>query len=135
MKTKKVLIEGMSSISWIEEELLDSETFNEAIKHISDIAWNVIVSHEIDHSKNLTDEEKKELNPLLSRQSDAVEDLRHNISENKLDELEAAFDAIHEFCTENDIQIINEFEDEDWDDENDDESDDESDDDETDDEE
>lgn len=111
MKTnKKILLEFLPSITYLLEEAKDL-SYREFLDAVNGIVWNVEVSDEIEHSKNLTTDDKDEIDSFLSEIHHYFYDLRNDINVNGLESLDDAVNDLLEYCKTENIEIVYDNED------------------------
>ncbi|WAN63387.1 hypothetical protein RS022_05000 [Candidatus Phytoplasma rubi] len=113
MKNKKILLEFLSSITYLKEDAqyLDYHEFVEAV---NGTVWNIDVSDKIEYSKNLTDDDKEEINSFLSSIQHYFYKFKDGISKNVLESLDDEVDNLLEYCKDEKIEIVYENDDDDY---------------------
>ncbi|QYC30892.1 hypothetical protein HGD80_03885 [Paulownia witches'-broom phytoplasma] len=114
MKTnKKILLEFLPPITYLLDEAKDL-SYREFLDAVNEIVWNVEVSDEIENSKNLTDDDKEEINYFLSSIQHYFYKLKDDISKNALESLNDEVNNLLEYCKDETIGIVYENDDDDY---------------------
>ncbi|MFB0638137.1 hypothetical protein [Candidatus Phytoplasma solani] len=105
MKNKKILLEFLSSITYLTEDA-QYLNYHEFVEAVNGTVWNVDVSDKIEYSKNLTDDDKEKINSILSSIQHYFYKLKDDISKNVLESLDDEVNDLLEYCKDKNIEIV-----------------------------